>query len=347
LPYHAGLDDATRRRHQRHFTYEDVALIVATIAFGMGINKSNVRFILHYDLPKNLESYYQQIGRAGRDGLPADCLLLFSYADVQTIKYFIMQQDPSQQQGARFRLDAMLSFVETNLCRRRPLLSYFGDPYDDERCETCDNCRREEQEELDNLTIPAQKFLSCVRRTGEIFGVTHIIDVLRGSQSQKVLARGHDRLSTYNIGREFSKKEWQYLARQFVQQGLLAQDMNHGSLKLTPQAYAVFKGEPVRGTLPEQATTAAARFQPGDRHDPTLFERLRAKRKALANANHVPPYVVFSDRSLVEMATYFPQSQQAFARIYGVGQAKLDKYAGDFLPIIRDYCAEKESKKKP
>ena len=347
LPYHAGLDDATRRRHQRHFTYEDVALIVATIAFGMGINKSNVRFILHYDLPKNLESYYQQIGRAGRDGLPADCLLLFSYADVQTIKYFIMQQDPSQQQGARFRLDAMLSFVETNLCRRRPLLSYFGDPYDDERCETCDNCRREEQEELDDLTIPAQKFLSCVRRTGEIFGVTHIIDVLRGSQSQKVLARGHDRLSTYNIGREFSKKEWQYLARQFVQQGLLAQDMNHGSLKLTPQAYAVFKGEPVRGTLPEQATTAAARFQPGDRHDPTLFERLRAKRKALANANHVPPYVVFSDRSLVEMATYFPQSQQAFARIYGVGQAKLDKYAGDFLPIIRDYCAEKESKKKP
>ena len=346
LAYHAGLDDDTRRRHQRRFTYDDVALIVATIAFGMGINKSNVRFILHYDLPKNLESYYQQIGRAGRDGLPADCLLLFSYADAQTIRYFIMQQDPSQQPGARARLDAMLGFVETTLCRRRPLLAYFGDAYEDDSCDTCDNCRREEQEELDDLTIPSQKFLSCVRRTGEIFGVNHIIDVLRGSQSQKVLARGHDQLSTYNIGREFSKKEWQYLARQFIQQGLLAQDMDHGSLKLTAKAYAVFKGAPVQGTLPQQPA-ATARYQLGDKHDLALFERLRAKRKALADANNVPPYVVFSDRTLVEMATFFPQSQQAFAGMYGVGQAKLDKYAADFLPIIRDYCVEKEIEEKP
>lgn len=345
LPYHAGLDDVTRRRHQHHFTYNDDAIVVATIAFGMGINKSNVRFVLHYNLPKNLEGYYQQIGRAGRDGLPADCLLLFSYADVQTINHFIMQQDPSQQVGARARLEAMLGFVETNLCRRRPLLTYFGDSFAEEGCDMCDNCRRQDQE-LDDLTIPAQKFLSCVKRTGEIFGANHIIDVLRGSQSQKVLARGHDKLSTYGIGRDFSKKEWQYLARQFIQQDLLAQDMDHGSLKLTSKAYAVFKGEPVRGTLPQQPV-AAARFQPSFRHDPALFELLRAKRRTLATANNLPPYVIFSDQSLVEMATYFPQSRHAFASMYGVGQAKLEKYAGDLLPIIRDYCIEKGIEEKP
>ncbi len=338
LPYHAGLDDAARRANQKRFILEEGMVMVATIAFGMGINKSNVRFILHYDLPQNLESYYQQIGRAGRDGLRADCLLLFSYADVQTINFFIQQQDSSQQAGARARLEAMLGFVETMVCRRRPLLAYFGETYHQGECDHCDNCQTD-QGELADLTIPAQKFLSCVKRTGEFFGMSHVIDVLRGSQSQKVLDRGHDRLSTYNIGSEYSKKEWQFLARQFIQQGLLTQDMEHGSLKLTPQAYAVFKGETVQGLLPAQSPTA--RPITAQDYDLDLFALLRDRRTALATAANVPPYVIFSDRSLVEMAMYFPQSASAFGGMYGVGGAKLEKYADEFLPIIRAYCAEK------
>jgi ATP-dependent DNA helicase RecQ len=257
---------------------------------------------------------------------------------VQTINFFISQQEPSQQAGGRARLEAMLGFVETNVCRRRPLLSYFGESYEKEACEQCDNCTTEAGDLVD-LTIPAQKFLSCVKRTGEFFGLNHIIDVLRGSQSQKVLSRGHDKLSTYNIGGEFSKKEWQYLARQFIQEGLMVQDMEHGSLKLTPKAYAVFKGEPVRGTLPDKPQAAPSAIDYAN-YDQNLFQLLRQTRKTLADEAGVPPYVIFSDRTLVEMATYFPQSRSSFGTLYGVGEAKLANFADTFLPIVQNYCAE-------
>ncbi|MCP4418082.1 MAG: DNA helicase RecQ, partial [Chloroflexi bacterium] len=269
----------------------------------------------------------------------------FSYSDVSTINYFISQKAPDQQQGARMRLDGILQFVETAVCRRKPLLDYFGETYQPDNCKTCDNCTAE-KEELSNLTIPAQKFLSCVKRTGELFGVTHIIDVLRGSRSQKVMQKRHDQLSTYNIGGEFSKKEWQHLSRQFVQQKLLIQDAKYGSLKLTPKAYDVFKGEVVMGILPQRKVqTAVSRTEIS--HDPVLFGLLRSKRTELATAGNVPPYVIFSDRSLVEMAAYFPQSRKLFGSMYGVGQAKLEKYTDDFLPIIQSYCQEHSIAEKP
>ena len=340
LPYHAGLDAPTRMRHQRRFIRDDVRIMVATIAFGMGINKSDIRYVVHYDLPKNLESYYQQVGRAGRDGLRADCLLLFTYGDVQTTASFIRKMDPAQQKPARMQLEAMLGYAESTLCRRIPLLSYFNESYPDENCGMCDNCLTPRREPED-MTVAAQKFLSCVKRTGEMFGMTHVIDVLRGSRSEKVLSRGHDALSTYNIGLEYSKKQWQHLARQFIQQGLLSQDMEHGGLRLGPKAYEVFRGRKVLGVLPEPDHAAAPSSGPTGRdHDPDLFALLRAKRKALAEAANVPPYVIFSDRTLVEMAALFPQSPGALAMIHGVGEAKLARYAEEFLPIIREYCTE-------
>jgi len=345
LPYHAGLDAQTRQENQHRFTREEAVVMVATVAFGMGIDKSNVRFVLHYDLPKNIEGYYQQIGRAGRDGLPSDCLLLFSYSDVSTINYFINQKAREQQQGERTRLDAILAFVETAVCRRTPLLGYFGEKYETDDCKTCDNCTAEKAE-LTDITVPAQKFLSCVKRTREFYGVNHIIDVLRGSRSQKIKQKGHDQISTYNIGTEFSKKEWQHLARQFVQQGLLTQDAEYGSLKLTDKAYDVFNGEKVMGILPrDERKTAAAPVVLA--HDTALFSLLRDKRSKLAQAGNVPPYVIFSDRSLVEMAAFFPQSLQTFGAMYGVGQAKLEKYADQFLPIIQSYCQENGIAEKP
>lgn len=340
LPYHAGLPDTTRRQNQHRFVHEEGIIMVATIAFGMGINKSNVRYILHYDLPKNLESYYQQIGRAGRDGLRADCLLLFSYGDVQTINYFINQEAEEQQLGSRMRLDAMLAFAEATLCRRRPLLGYFGEQFDINNCEICDNCTAEDVSSVD-ITQAAQKFLSCVVRTGQYFGTSHIIDVLRGSRSQKIIEKNHDKLSTYNIGTEFSKKEWQYLVRQFMQQGLLVQDAQFGSLKMTDVGTAVLNGSrKVEGSLMEAPRSTIRQAPETISHDAQLFALLRAKRSELAQAADVPPYVIFSDRSLVEMAAYFPQTPYALSQLYGVGEAKLQKYADDFLPIIQDYCAQ-------
>ncbi|SDB40179.1 ATP-dependent DNA helicase RecQ [Desulfonatronum thiosulfatophilum] len=350
LPYHAGLDAPTRMGNQRRFIRDDVRVMVATIAFGMGINKSNIRFVLHYDLPKNLESYYQQVGRAGRDGLRAECLLLFTHGDVQTYVSFIKKMDAAQQKPARLQLEAMVGYSESAVCRRIPLLGYFNESHPAANCGMCDNCCTEPKE-LSDVTVAAQKFLSCVKRTGEMFGMSHIIDVLRGSRSEKVLSRRHDGLSTYGIGMEHSKKQWQHLARQFIQQGLLIQDMEHGGLRLGQEAYQVFKGRQVMGVLPEPATPAFSSSGPSAMHDQAydaqLFDLLRVRRKELAEAANVPPYVVFSDRSLVEMAAVFPQSPGTFAAIHGVGEAKLTKYADEFLPIIRDYCTQRGIVEQP
>ena len=338
LPYHAGLDDTTRRRNQELFSRDRVPIIVATIAFGMGINKSNVRFVVHSNLPKDIESYYQEIGRAGRDGLRADCLLLFSRADMQTSYRFIEEGAAAERAGRHARLQAMSRYAETDACRRVQLLAYFGEV--STACGFCDNCLAARGEmTLVDRTEAAQQFLDSVRRTGEVFGAGHIIDVLRGSRSQRVLSRHHDRLPTYDAGKTLAPAEWRRLAEAFICQGLLDQDMEHGSLRLTAQGRAVLDGASVMIPVKAEAPTAGASAPP--EHDPDLFELLRTARREIADAANLPPYVVFSDRSLVEMATYYPQSPQRFTDMHGVGQRKLAAYGDRFLEIIRTYCAGK------
>ncbi len=350
-PYHAGLSDRERKQNQEMFIKDDVQIIVATIAFGMGINKLNVRFVIHFDMPKNIESYYQEIGRAGRDGLYSHCVLLFSYGDVYKIKHFINRKNDSEKRVAGIQFNAFLQFVETDDCRRVPLLGYFGEEYTVENCNMCDNCLVKDRE-LTDITISAQKFLSCVKRTGEIFGMAHIIDVLRGSSAKKVLKFRHDKLSTYGIGKEYSKKEWTDLARQFVHKGYLNQDMEYGSLKLTDSAWDVLRGkEKVMGRLVKADEEKMARKKTDltirPEYDRDLFEILRTKRKDLADVANVPPYVVFPDKTLIEMAAYFPRNMASLLNIHGVGIVKSEKYGSIFINLIKEYCEKHHIEEKP
>jgi len=350
-PYHAGLSDLDRHRNQEDFIRDDVQIIVATIAFGMGIDKPNVRFVVHFDLPQNIESYYQEIGRAGRDGLKSHCLLLFSYGDVQKIKYFIDQKNNHEKRVANNHLSALLRFAETEVCRRLPLLHYFGEDYHTDKCNMCDNCLKEDQEKVD-LTIMAQKYLSCAKRTGEKFGSIHIIDVLRGSRAKKVLQFGHQKLSTYGIGQDYSKKQWQQLSRQFLHQGLMDQDMEFGSLRLTDKGWDVLKGEltiwgQLRQERPVDHPEDESRRTDELNFNQPLFDILRNKRKELADKSGVPPYVIFSDKTLVEMATFFPQSSDSLLDIHGVGAVKCKKFGALFQDIIGRYCRANQIDERP
>jgi len=347
-PYHAGLDDETRLHHQRLFVRDEAPIMVATIAFGMGIDKSNVRFVLHYNLPKNIENYYQEIGRAGRDGLRADCLLLFSQGDVGTIYHFIEQGAAAERPGRSARLQALVRYAQSRECRRAPLLGYFGETVADAACSMCDNClaagRSEAGAEADaaaqaDVTEAAQKFLRCVMETGQMFGAGHIVDVLRGSRSQKVLRQRHDRLSTYDAGQEYPAKQWRHLAQEFITQGLVTQDMQYGSLHLTSKGHQVLKGEKVYAMLAElqAGVSGPAAERP---YDAVLFEQLRGLRRQLADEANLPPFIIFSDRSLAEMTTFFPQTPERFTDIDGVGQRKLERYGERFLAVIRAYCQE-------
>jgi len=349
-PYHAGLEDNERKRNQEAFIRDDAQIIVATIAFGMGINKPNVRFVIHFDLPKSIESYYQEIGRAGRDGLSAHCLLLYNYGDASKIRYFIDQKEEPEKTSAYQHLDAMTRYAEGSICRRKPLLSYFGETFATENCGACDNCSVEESE-LADITVPAQKFISCVKRSGERFGAAHIVDILLGSKNEKIEKYNHQSLSTFGIGAELTKSQWMHIGRQLIEKGLLNQEPAYRVLSVTAKGLEMLKSrEQVKGVVLSGSKDQINEAKRSERvsarrgasveseYDKSLFSVLRNKRKELADAAGVPPYVIFSDKTLVEMAAYFPQARESLLNISGVGKVKYERYGAAFLAIIKEYC---------
>ncbi len=344
--YHAGLPNAHRAEVQERFLRDELQVVVATVAFGMGIDKPNVRFVVHYDVPRHIEGYYQETGRAGRDGLPSEALLLYGAQDVVTARRLVENNaNPDQRRIELHKLHAMTAFAESLTCRRRVLLGYFGERLEED-CGNCDVC-------LDpparfDATEDARKALSCVYRVGQRFGVKHVIDVLRGADTERLRALGHTKLSTWGIGAERGEQEWMSIIRQLIHHGYLLQDIaSYSVLKLTDAARPLLRGEVTlelaQPRIREKATRKPKAARETGPYDEVLFEHLRELRKRLADEQGVPPYIVFGDATLIQMAALRPLEEDQLLAVSGVGQAKLQKYGRQFLDAIAEYCTMRPS----
>jgi ATP-dependent DNA helicase RecQ len=345
LPYHAGMTDEKRSSNQTRFLRDDVQVMVATIAFGMGINKPDVRFVFHYDLPRSLESFYQESGRAGRDGEIAKSILFFGFGDLKKIDYMIEQKpDETEQRIARQQLRQVVDYAEGTDCRRTILLRYFGEKFRG-NCGKCDNCLNPKP--VEDWTIEAQKFLSCVARCQEKFGMIHIIDVLRGSRKKRIEQYGHHLLSTYGIGKDKTLDEWKNLGRSLLHQGLVA-ETNDGYpiLKLNKRSWEILrKQRSVQIAIKKTSlANSVGEYNPRKAEAEILGDRLKLLRKQIADHQSVPPYVIFADSSLKLMAQLQPQTLAEFSRISGVNSHKLKQYGEQFVSVIREFC---QSQKLP
>ena len=339
LPYHAGLSADERQRNQEAFSRDEIQVIVATVAFGMGIDKSNVRFVVHADLPKHIEAYYQETGRAGRDGAPAHCLLFFSRGDIPKIRYFIDRtQDEHERAIAMEKLNQTVRFASHNVCRRKQLLSFFGETWLEDNCGACDVCTGSVLQV--DVSQDAKILMSAMARTNERFGITHVIDVVMGADTKRIKELGHDSVKTFGAGRDKDKNHWHFIVNELLAQELIKQDGDrYPVLKLTPKGAALLTGtgqvfglkreETKKGAAKRRAAAAAGGY------DETLFEQLRVVRKKIAEEQRVPPYVIFSDKTLHEMCRHFPTTASAMRQIAGVGDVKLERYGERFMDAIK------------
>lgn len=349
LPYHAGMDPAARAFNQRRFLREDGIVMVATIAFGMGIDKPDVRFVAHLDLPKSLEGYYQETGRAGRDGLPSEAWMSYGLSDLVTLSQFITQSESSEERKRveHSKLDALLGYAESTSCRRMRLLTYFGETAKSE-CGNCDNCLSPPQ--TWDASVVAQKALSCVYRSGQRYGVGHLTAILRGDDDERMRSLGHDKLSTFGIGVEYDDRQWRGIFRQLVAAGYLAtDDHGYGTLRLTDASRGVLRGETsvrmrrVADKTERRAASKVARSAKPRQsidiapHEEGLWNALRGARARLAKEQGIPAYMIFNDASLLEMLREQPQSMSELSRISGVGEVKLERYGDAFIDVLRRF----------
>lgn len=341
--YHAGLSAGIRKQVQEDFLRDDVQIIVATVAFGMGIDKSNIRFVVHYDIPKNIESYYQETGRAGRDGLSAEALLLFGFGDIAVARSLIENGNNLQQQRIELhKLNAIVGFAQALTCRRKVLLNYFGEQLEED-CGNCDICL--DPPEFIDVTEDSRKALSCVYRVGQRFGIGHVIDVLRGSKKERVLSLGHDMLSTYGIGSDKSQEYWGSILRHLVHRGHLQQDVgNFSVLTLEESARPLLRGEQTlemaKPRMKRADSTGSVKRGDFDfDYNQDLFDLLRALRKELADTARVPPFVIFHDSTLAQMAADMPVDARSMMAIHGVGFHKFEKYGQQFITVIKEFSS--------